>query len=248
MNEWNAENYAETCGRVTEQGVKLVDVLKEQRSERVLDLGCGTGVLTSDISGFAREVIGIDSSPAMIAYAKAAYPDLSFHVMDACSLMWTDYFHAVFSNAVFHFIKEQDALLDSIYRALRKNGCLVCEFGAAGNITALLDAVALACEKRGKAYTLRFYYPAKEDYFSLLEYHGFTVESIITFDIDTQLKEGNAGLRNWINQIFNVEIEWFDEAGREEVLAEIEAALRPEQWDGANWHLPNRRIQVVARK
>ena len=246
--EWNAEKYHETCGRVTEHGIKLVDILRKRKCDKVLDIGCGIGVLTNEIAGFSNEVIGIDSSPAMIEKAKTMYPNLKFNVTDACSLCWENYFDVVFSNAVFHFIKTQDILLNNIYKALIKNGVLICEFGASGNIADLLDAMANACKKRSKDYILRFYYPTQDEYSDMLEKQGFFVDSIITYDLDTQLKEGEFGLRNWINQIFSVEMEWFDTSAREEVFKEIESVLRPAQWDGENWHLPNRRIQVIARK
>ena len=246
--EWNAEKYFETCGRVTEHGIKLVEALKELEFGKVLDLGCGTGVLTNEIAQFTDEVIGIDISPFMIEKAKKTYPDLKFFVMDACSLQWKNYFNAVFSNAVFHFIKSQDILLDNIHKVLAANGLLVCEFGASGNISNLLDAVAETCTKRGKHYSLRFFYPTEEDYKSLLEKRNFSVEFISTYNLDTILKEGESGLRNWINQIFNIEMEWFDISEREKALNEIETVLRPSQWDGANWHLDNRRLKVVARK
>ena len=45
------------------------------------------------------------------------------------------------------------------------------------------------------------------------------------------------GLRNWINQIFQVEMEWFDVSMREEELEENELILRPTQCDGLNRHL-----------
>ena len=31
-------------------------------------------------------------------------------------------------------------------------------------------------------------------------------------------------------------------------LVEIETELKHIQWDGSNWHLPNRRIRFIARK
>ena len=255
--EWNAGKFNETCGRVTEHGMNLVDALKQavygnavnsRCRGTVLDLGCGTGVLTNEIAGFAAKVIGIDSSAAMIKKASEDYPDIEFHVMDGRALIWRDHFDAVFSNAVFHFIMDQDALLYSVHNALRSGGALVCEFGASGNIASLLQTVAEACVKRGRDYTLRFYYPSADEYDDLLNRHGFIVESITVYDLDTKLKEGWEALRNWIAQIFSIEIGWFDNAEKESVFAEIESALKSAQWDGACWHLPNRRIRVFARK
>jgi len=250
--DWDTKNYHETCGRVTEHGARLVDELRKLRGGRalntVLDVGCGTGVLTNDIAGFAREIIGIDASPAMIEKAKELYPCIPFYVMDACSLTWVDYFDAVFSNAVFHFIKTQDALLDSIYTVLKKNGMLICEFGAAGNLAALLDAVSAACIKRGKPYSLRFFYPDRDEYGDMLIKHGFIIESLITYDLDTRLLKGDNKLRDWIKQIFNVEMAWFNAQEIESVFHEIESVLKPVQWDGDCWHLPNRRVRVIASK
>ena len=246
--EWDAEKYHETCGRVTEHGISLVNALRSTDCGRVLDIGCGTGVLTNDIAGFAGEVIGIDASPAMIKKAEETYPDLRFFVMDARSLIWENYFTAVFSNAVFHFIQDQDALLDSVFRALVNDGALFCEFGAEGNLTGLLKAVETACVRRGKPYKLRFYYPEAYVYERLLARHGLTVEALITYDLDTKLNLGANSLRDWISQVFNVEMEWFGLPERSEVLDEIETALRPSQWDGERWHLPNRRIRVIAGK
>jgi SAM-dependent methyltransferase len=246
--EWNVQNYQSTCGRVTEHGVKLVNVLRKMQPGKVLDLGCGTGVLTNDIAGFSDEVIGVDSSSAMVGKAKSMYPEIKFYVMDACALQWQDYFDAVFSNAVLHFIMDQDALLNSVHKALIHNGLFICEFGASGNIIGLLNAMEQAFLQRGKAYSIRFYYPTEREYRSLLEKHGFIVESAFTYDLDTQLIEGEPGLRNWVNQIFNVEMDWFDSLEQDIVLTEIESALRPTLWDGSNWHLANRRLQVTARK
>jgi len=246
--EWDAAKYQETCGRVTEHGAELVDVLRKIKCNTVLDVGCGNGILTKEIADFAHEVIGIDSYPAMINMAKLRYPELEFHVMDACSLQWANRFDAVFSNAVFHFIKTQDILLDKINKSLTPNGVLVCEFGASGNIARLLEAVNQACTERGKLYVLRFYYPTEEEYRHLLEKHNFIVEQLFSYNRDTKLIEGAAGLRNWVNQIFSVEKGWFSSAEWDDVLTEIESALKSAQWDGYEWHLPNRRLRIIARK
>lgn len=246
--KWDAQNYQNTCGNVTRHGEGLVEVLKSKEAKKILDVGCGTGVLTDAISKFAQKVVGIDSSAAMVEKAKKDFPNLDFQVLDVCSMNWENEFDAVFSNAVFHFIKTQDVLLERINKALAAGGLLVCEFGAAGNIAALLDAVEAVCKQNGKAYSPRFFYPSQEEYQALLEKHGFCIESIVTYDLDTKLGDGEAGLRNWVNQVFHVEMERFSPSEKGIALSGIESALKPTQWDGTAWHLLNKRLRVVARK
>ena len=246
--KWNVDKYEETCGRVTEHGNKLVDILRDFQFKKVLDIGCGTGVLANEINKFATEVIGIDQSVEMIEKAKTLYPKLNFMVMDACSLQWNDYFDLVFSNAVFHFIKSQNELLENIYKVLIENGLLVCEFGAFGNIDNLLKVIEKICMEKGKPYSLRFYYPSEDEYKNLLNINNFSIKSIEVYDLDTQLKEGKNGLRNWVNQIFDIEMNWFNVSEREDVLNKIEETLKITQWDGTNWHLANKRLRVIAQK
>lgn len=42
----------------------------ERRAQIVLDLGCGTGILTVTMAADGRTVVGVDPSPAMIAFAR----------------------------------------------------------------------------------------------------------------------------------------------------------------------------------
>jgi len=45
------------------------EALKDQRCQTALDVGCGTGHSTIALKKFSRRVIGVDSSPAMLAAA-----------------------------------------------------------------------------------------------------------------------------------------------------------------------------------
>ncbi|OLF08900.1 class I SAM-dependent methyltransferase [Actinophytocola xanthii] len=54
----------------------------------VAELGCGPGPVTAHLRDLGLDVFGVDLSPAMIALAREAYPDLRFEVgsMDALDL------------------------------------------------------------------------------------------------------------------------------------------------------------------
>ena len=64
-------------------GEDLVELLKPQPGERILDLGCGTGYLTSIIAASGADVVGIDNSMEMVTKAKTEYPQLEFQVQNA---------------------------------------------------------------------------------------------------------------------------------------------------------------------
>jgi len=75
----------------------------------VLDIGCGDGKVTAEISRLVlkRTIVGIDNSFSMIALASKRFPpkdcpNLSFQVMDAGSLLYHECFDLIFSNAALH--------------------------------------------------------------------------------------------------------------------------------------------------
>src|SRR6202167_3138348 len=54
-------------GSPAEIAQKLVDLLQPQPGERILVLGCGDGIFTEKLVALGARVIGVDSSPDMIA-------------------------------------------------------------------------------------------------------------------------------------------------------------------------------------
>ncbi len=47
-----------------------VSLAAELNAQRIVDLGCGTGLLTRELATADRQVIGVDPSPAMLAFAR----------------------------------------------------------------------------------------------------------------------------------------------------------------------------------
>ncbi len=117
---WDPETYAKHAGFVAELGREVVALLAPQAGERVLDLGCGDGALTEQLVLSGCSVVGIDSSVAQVAGARARCLDA--RVARGESLPFESEFDAVFSNAALPWMREADAVVKSVYRALRPGG------------------------------------------------------------------------------------------------------------------------------
>lgn len=129
---WDAAEYGRNFQFVPQYGESVLNLLDIPPGASVLDLGCGNGVLTRRLADMGYRVIGLDDSSEMLEIAARTYPDLCFMHGDATDFSLPEPVDAVFSNAVFHWIDDQDALLERIALALRPNGQLVCEFGGRG--------------------------------------------------------------------------------------------------------------------
>ncbi|WP_158602997.1 class I SAM-dependent methyltransferase, partial [Jiangella rhizosphaerae] len=65
MTNWDARAYDRDFAFVAAYGAELLDWLKPQPGESILDLGCGTGELTQRLIDAGARVIGLDADPAM---------------------------------------------------------------------------------------------------------------------------------------------------------------------------------------
>lgn len=165
----------------------MLDLLAPQPGERILDLGCGDGVLTKKLVGEGCEVVGVDSSPEQIAGARRL--GLDARVSDGEALNFNSEFDAVFSNAALHWMKRADAVIAGVRRALRPGGRFVGEMGGFGCIVKIKSAVLAALARRGidgEAHN-PWYFPTVEDYSRRLVRGGFTVEYIALIPRPTPL-------------------------------------------------------------
>jgi ubiquinone/menaquinone biosynthesis C-methylase UbiE len=122
-------------GKQAEYDRQIVSLLELDGSKRILDLGCGTGVLTRIIADgldtpAGGEAVGIDAAARMIAVArkKRAASNCRFETMAAESLTFGDgTFDAVVSSLFFHHVPlELKAMaLSEAFRVLRPGGQLV---------------------------------------------------------------------------------------------------------------------------
>src|SRR6185437_14068429 len=144
---WSAEQYARNGRFVADLAGGALGLLNAKPGERILDLGCGDGALTTRIAATGAEVTGVDSSPGMIVAAQAR--GIEARLLNAEALGFNHEFDAVFSNAALHWVRDQDAVLASVRRALKTNGRFVAEMGGHGNIAAIQVALSAVFAMHG---------------------------------------------------------------------------------------------------
>ena len=97
----------------------------------VLEIGCGTGIISLGVAPLVKSVVATDISPRMIAMAKskaksASITNVEFRVCDGYALPYDDQvFDAVLLFNVLHFVKEPTALLHEAHRLLKPSGHLI---------------------------------------------------------------------------------------------------------------------------
>jgi SAM-dependent methyltransferase len=83
---WVARHYRRLAGLQAPEKVILNRFLSELSGKRILDIGVGAGRTTEYLMPLADRYVGIDISPAMIAYCRRRFPSGSFEVCSATDL------------------------------------------------------------------------------------------------------------------------------------------------------------------
>jgi trans-aconitate 2-methyltransferase len=122
---WDPERYARFRAERKQPFFDLVALIEPRPGLRVADLGCGTGDLTLELHQKlqARETVGIDRSPSMLAKAPQAQ-GLRFEQGDLSRFAPAGPFDLIFSNAALHWVPEHLSLLRRLTAALGRGGQL----------------------------------------------------------------------------------------------------------------------------
>jgi ubiquinone/menaquinone biosynthesis C-methylase UbiE len=112
---------------------RFVEAGRFGASDRVLDVGTGSGVVAFAVAPLVREVVGIDPSPEMLrlAIAKNGHVNAKFELGDARELKYEDgVFDKVTARMVYHHILEGgEAGVRECARVLKRGGIFVLSEG-----------------------------------------------------------------------------------------------------------------------
>ncbi len=247
MKKWEAKEYLNNFNFVTNYGSGVIELLNLTPNMKGLDLGCGNGDLTLELSEKDINIIGIDQSFDMIELAKKRHPNLEFYNIDALKMPYQNEFDFVFSNAVFHWIKEQELLAKNISTSLKQGGQLVCEFGGYGCASKVHEALKKAFNKRNIEYVFPFYFPNISTHTKILEDNGLTVTHAFLFDRFTKLNEGNTVI-DWIKMFVTEAFINIEENIKNEIYSEVLSTLKPTLLKEDGWYIDYVRIRIKAIK
>ncbi len=241
---WDTATYDRDFAFVAADGAELLDWLRARPGERILDLGCGTGVLAERILATGATVIGIDSDPAMVEAARRRLPQTEFRVADGHDFSVDEPVDAVFSNAALHWMPAAVEVLGCVSDALRIGGRLVAEMGGTGNVATVMAAVDEACREAGlPERTWPWFFPSPAQYAAMLEDAGLEIRELDFRDRPTKLA-GEDGMTGWLRMF----------AGS--VMADVPAEVvdraveiaRPALWRDGAWWADYRRLRFRAVK
>ena len=250
MNQnWNANDYTSGFSFVYEYGQDVLNLIEAKNVHDVIDLGCGTGTLTNELSDMSYKVLGLDASEEMLSKARKNFPDLKFMKADAINFSLDEQVDVVFSNAVLHWIdkSKQSLMLKCVYDALRPGGQFVFEMGGYGCGKFIHDELAKTFSEHGYEYVMPFFFPTIGEYAAMIENAGFIVKYAILFDRPTKLK-GSDGLSNWIKMFVTNPFKGISESESEYIRRETQENLREKLSVNGEWFADYVRLRMRAVK
>jgi trans-aconitate 2-methyltransferase len=144
--DWNAAVYDRIGTPMRGWSGQVMDDLELRGDEIVLDAGCGSGSVTLDLLKRLPngKIYAVDSSPDMISNLGQTLAEKGItSVIPMCASL-TDFtlpeqVDGVFSNAVFHWVPDDDGLFGSLAKATKPGGRLRAQCGGHGNIARLRE-------------------------------------------------------------------------------------------------------------
>ena len=205
--EFDGEKYKAASSHQREWGTSLISQLSLRGNEKILDLGCGDGSLTEQLSLLVPngKVLGIDTSMGMIKTAKKISRDnLEFVQMDINNLNFSDEFDIIYSNAALHWVKDHHRLLHNSYTALKTDGIILWDFGSDGNTVNFLEVIQRNITDNDyrdyfKNFEFPWFLPSKKQYEKIISNIGYSDFAITEVNRDRFFPTSDEMVK-WIDQ------------------------------------------------
>lgn len=122
FESYSSEKYLKSRKRKARKIISILQKFKDLKNSRVLDIGIGYGIITSELSCYCKQVIGVD-----IIDARKNAKGYEFKKIKDTILPFEDNsFDIVISNQILEHVRNQKEHINEIHRVLKKGG--ICYF------------------------------------------------------------------------------------------------------------------------
>ena len=229
--DWDGARYAELNALQRWVAGRSLAAVTLRGDERVLDVGCGDGLLTAELADRLPDgsAVGIDPSPRMIAVADGRVTPggrLSFAVESVQHMAFSGAFDLVVSFNALHWVADHALALQRIRAALVSGGSALLQLVCAGPRESVEQtAMAVARDRRwGTAFdgfAPPFHHPEPDVFAAEAAAVGLESEQLQVADLvwDFGSRQGfldwfRVGSSDWLGRLP-------DEAARAEFVAEV---------------------------
>ncbi|XXT39896.1 trans-aconitate 2-methyltransferase [Sorangium sp. So ce513] len=254
MADWDPVQYLRFEDQRARPAVDLLGRIALTVPGEIVDLGCGAGNITRLVAQRFpdRGVVGVDSSPEMLARARVVLPGARFLEGDIARFVPAAPPALIFSNAALHWLDDHPALFPALLGRLAKGGVLAVQMPrnhGAPSHTAMVE-VSRTPRFRGKLAAIVRESPVAEPrvYYEVLAPHAAQIEIWETEYL--HVLEGESPVVEWTKgTTLRPLLAALDDDERADFLAEYGrrvAAAYPRAADGKT-PFPFRRLFLVAR-
>jgi len=126
------------------KATKIIAILKDHLNQdlshlRILDLGCGSGIIASCLSHISAQTVGVDRDMTLLRFARSYRPDMStlhFSAGSAANLPYlSNLFDVVLCAQVYEHVDDQAALAREVWRVLKPGG--ICLFSGPNRLAVI---------------------------------------------------------------------------------------------------------------
>ena len=207
QGRWDPDRYARFADERAQPFRDLARLVVPDGVERAVDLGCGSGELTAELSERVDgDVLGLDSSPAMLQRAEQHRGErLRFEQADIGQWSEPGAYGLVFANASLHWVADHPAVLARWSGSLRPAGQLAVQVPANADHPSHLTSTEIAATEpfasamggAPPADPVAANVLTPEAYAELLHALGF-VEQHVRLQVYGHLLESTAAVVEWV--------------------------------------------------
>jgi trans-aconitate 2-methyltransferase len=251
---WNPSQYERFRAEREQPFHDLVALISRRPGLRIVDLGCGTGLLTADLQRelAAAQTLGVDSSDAMLERARTlAVKGLEFTRGDISTWHSDTPFDVVFSHAALQWVDDHPALFARLKAMLVPGGELAVQVPANFDHVSHTLAADIAREQpfadamQGYARTFSVLRP--EEYATLLHELGFVAQSV-RLQVYGHVLESPDAVVEWVRGTLLTDYQSrMPEAMYDQFVARYRARLNAALGDQRPYFYPFKRILLWGR-